>query len=131
MSSEELEHLKEFMKHTDYPILVNNLPSELYEGAVTLESDIDVSLLNGHYEGINYEAPQWFKVLEENAKLGTSLLIINGIDELDEDEQMKFGEIFKYRKISTFEIPTNVKIIVTANHKGKVVEEIYSLLVHI
>ncbi len=51
MSSDELLRLKEFMNNTDYPLLVSNFPSELYEGAVTLESDIDVTLLNGHYEG--------------------------------------------------------------------------------
>ncbi len=131
MSSDELVRLKEFMNNTDYPLLVSNFPSELYEGAVTLESDIDVTLLNGHYEGINYEPPHWFKVLEENAKLGKSLLIINNIDDLALDEQMKFGEILKYRKISTFDLPKNVQIIVTIKPSGKVVEDIYSLLVHI
>ena len=53
--------------------------------------------------------------------------------DFSKEEQKKFIEILEYRKISTFEIPNDVVIIVTANNinKDTINEEIYSLVAHI
>ena len=59
-----------------------------------------------------------------------SILIINGINNLEISEQLKFVEILKYRKISTFDLPKNCFIIVTAyDLKNRpIAEEIFSLV---
>ena len=49
------------------------------------------------------------------------------------EEQTKFIEILKYKKVSTFEIPKNCLVIVTCSDltANKINEEVYSLLAQI
>ena len=127
MKKIDLESLKLL---NEYPILVEDIPNELFENAVILNSDCDISFLNGHYEGVNFVAPDWYNILVEKCKNGRSILIINGINNSEIGDQLKFVEILKYRKISTFDLPKNCSIIVTAyDIKNKpIAEEIYSLV---
>lgn len=130
MKKMDLVSLKELLLLNEYPILVEDISNELFENAVILNNDCDMSLLNGHYEGVNFVAPDWYNILVEKCKNGCSLLIINGINNVEIDEQLKFIEILKYRKISTFDLPKTCSIIVTAyDIKNKpIAEEIYSLV---
>ena len=130
MKKIDLESLKKLLMLNEYPILVEDIPNELFENSVILNNDCDISLLNGHYEDVNFVAPDWYDILIEKCKDGRALLIINGINNIDKEEQLKFVEILKYRKISTFDLPKNCSIIITAyDIKNKpVAEEIYSLV---
>lgn len=130
MKKIDFESLKNLLLLNEYPILIEEVPSELFDNAVILSNDCDISMLNGYYEGINFVAPEWYNILLEKCKYGQSILIINGINNSSIDEQLKFVEILKYRKISTFELPKNCSIIVTAYDMGNkpVAEEIYSLV---
>lgn len=130
MKKLDLESLKKLLLSNEYPILVENIPNEFFENSVILSNDCDVSLLNGHYEGVNFVAPDWYNILTEKCKDSHTLLIINGINNINKEEQLKFVEILKYRKISTFDLPKNCSIIVTAyDLKNKpIAEEIYSLV---
>ncbi len=130
MKKLDLESLKKLLMLNEYPILVEDIPNELFENSVILNNDCDISLLNGHYEGVNFVAPDWYNILTEKCKDGLTLLIINGINNIDREEQLKFVEILKYRKISTFDLPKNCSIIVTAYdlENKPIAEEIYSLV---
>lgn len=130
MKKLDLESLKELLLLNEYPILVEDVPNEIFANSVILNNDCDVSLLNGHYEGVNFVAPQWYNILTEKCKNGHTLLIINGINNINKEEQLKFVEILKYRKISTFELPKNCSVVVTAYNleNAPVAEEIYSLV---
>lgn len=57
-------------------------------------------------------------------------MIIDSIDLISKDEQTKFIEILKYRQVSTFELPKNTIIIVTAK-ESIINEEVYSFVVDI
>mgnify|MGYP007007366465 FL=1 len=61
------------------------------------------------------------------------LLIIKNLNQLPVNEQSKFNEILKYRKISTFKLPSECRIIVSCNdiNKYPISEDVYSLLAHI
>ena len=68
------------------------------------------------------------------------LIICNGfnkvriiINEAPLEEQTKFIEILKYKKVSTFELPKNCLVIVTCSDltTNKINEEVYSLLAQI
>lgn len=133
MMKDDLKRLKELLMVSNIPILVSKLPNELYDGAVILSSDIDKTQLDGHYEGIEYQPPKWLSILENNCKEDSGLLIINDINSISKDEQMKFGEILKYHKVSTFDLPKNCLIIVTATNieASPIAEDIYTLLAHI
>ena len=130
MKKVDLNSLKKLLLLNEYPILIEDLPSEVFPNAVILNNDCDISLLNGHYEEINFVAPDWYNVLVEKCRRNHSILIINGINNSKIDDQLKFVEILKYRKISTFALPKNCSIIVTAyDVKNKpIAEEIYSLV---
>lgn len=130
MKKLDLESLKKLLMLNEYPILVEDISNELFENSVILNNDCDISLLNGHYEGVNFVAPDWYNILTEKCKDGLTLLIINGINNIDREEQLKFVEILKYRKISTFDLPKNCSIIVTAYdlENKPIAEEIYSLV---
>ena len=130
MKKLDLESLKKLLMLNEYPILVEDIPNELFENSVILNNDCDISLLNGHYEGVNFVAPDWYNILTEKCKDGLTLLIINGINNIDREEQLKFVEILKYKKISTFDLPKNCSIIVTAYdlENKPIAEEIYSLV---
>lgn len=133
MKALDLESLKQLLLLNQYPVLIEDLPNELFEDAVILCNDCDVSLLNGHYEGIDFVAPEWYNILCEKCKDHHTLLIINRINNSSINDQLKFIEILKYHKISTFDLPNNCSILVTASdlENKPIAEEIYSLVAHV
>lgn len=130
MNKERLEMLNEYIKSGITPILIENMPASVFDNATILDANCDISDLNGHYENINFVAPSWYNKLKQNQ---TKMLVINNINEIDVNEQTKFIEILKYKKISTFDLPKDCIIIVTAKNlkERPINEEIYSLLAHI
>lgn len=133
MNKERALILETYIKSNISPILLENIPAKCFEDAIILDSNCDISLLNGHYEDIDFVAPNWYNKLLENSKKGNSILIIDNINSIPKDEQTKFIEILKYKKISTFDLPKNCFIIVTANNlkENPINKEVYSLLVQI
>ena len=121
------ELLLSYIKANVAPILVDFISGSDMQNAVVLPANVDRSELNGHYEETEFVPPLWYKELTENE--GIKLLIIDKIDSIEKQEQPKFCELLEQRKISTFELPENCIIIVTANkiNKHTISEEIYSL----
>ena len=113
------------------PMLVDFISGEDISGAMIVSANIDTKELNGHYEGIEYIPPKWYNDLVNNNNY--KILVIDLIDTITKEEQAKFIELLKYRKISTFELPKDCVIIVTAKevNKDKISEEIYSLVAQI
>ena len=68
MKKVDLESLKKLMLFNECPILIEDIPHGLFENAVILNNDCDVSLLNGHYDGVNFVAPDWYNILVEKCK---------------------------------------------------------------
>lgn len=130
MNKERLEMLNEYIKSGITPILIENMPASVFDNATILNANCDISDLNGHYENINFVAPSWYNKLKQNQ---TKMLVINNINEIDVNQQTKFIEILKYKKISTFDLPKDCIIIVTAKNlkERPINEEVYSLLAHI
>ena len=133
MNNEKIIMLESYIKSGISPILLEEISTEIFNNAVILEAECDDSLLNGYYEGINFVAPEWYNNILEKSNNTNSLLVINGLNKISEEEQLKFLELFKYKKISTFDLPKNCVIVVTCSNleESPIVEEIYSLLVHI
>ena len=133
MSDERLKMFEGYIKQGSYGILLEDITDKSFPSAVILDVNCDLSLLNGHYEGVNFVPPTWYLELKELEKTQIPVLVINNINGVSKQEQNKFIEILKYRKISTFELPKNCVIILTcSNLKEKPVsEEIYSLVAHI
>lgn len=125
------EMLLSYIKSNVAPILVDFISGQDLKGAVVLPANIDVKELNGHYDGVDFMPPKWLnEILSTNAN---KILVIDKIDTIPQDEQLKFCELLEHRKISTFELPKSCVIIVTANeiNKDKINEEIFSLVARI
>ena len=133
MKKFDINYLKEYLSANICPILIENTPSNLFDNAVILNNNCDINELNGRYEGINFLPPKWYEKLLENSKRGISLLIIENLNYLPLKEQSKFNEILKYRKISTFKLPSNCRIIVSCNdiNNYPICSDVYSLVAHI
>ena len=128
---ERKEMLLSYIKANVAPVLVDFISGKDLNGAVVLSANIDVKELNGYYEGIEYMPPKWLnEILSTNTN---RILVIDKIDTISKEEQLKFCELLEYRKISTFELPKNCVIIITANEisKDKINEEIFSLVARI
>ncbi len=125
------EMLLSYIKTNVAPILVDFIFGEDLDNAIVLPANVDAKELNGHYDGADFMPPKWFnEILNTNA---SKILVIDKIDTISKEEQLKFCELLEHRKISTFELPENCIIIITANeiNKDKISEEIFSLVVRI
>ena len=125
------ELLMSYIKANVAPILVNFISGKDIPGAIVISADVDTKELNGHYDGVDYMPPKWYNELVTNNN--SKVLVIDLIDSINKEEQLKFIELLEYRKISTFELPKDCVIIVTAKevNKDKISEEIYSLVAQI
>lgn len=132
MNQEKRKMLETFLKSGISPLLLKDISSDIFENAVILESDCDLSLLNGHYEGTEFVAPEWYEQLITQTN-NIPILIIKDINKIPSEEQTKFIELLKYKKISTFDLPQNCIIIVTCQNlkENKINEEVYSLMAQI
>lgn len=130
MNNERLKFLNEYVKAGVFPILLEDISANAIQGGVVLPANCDVSLLSGHYEDVHYMPPQWYSEVLHQA---VPLLVIDCINQIPKEEQRKFLEILKYKKISTFELPPNCMIFVTCSNlkEHPIDEDIYSLMVHI
>ena len=125
------ELLMSYIKANVAPILVNFISGKDIPGAIVISADVDAKELNGHYDGADYMPPKWYNELVTNNN--SKVLVIDLIDSINKEEQLKFIELLEYRKISTFELPKDCVIVVTAKevNKDKISEEIYSLVAQI
>lgn len=125
------EILFAYIKSNIAPILVDFIFDKDLDGAIILLANICAKKLNGHYDGSSFNPPNWFcEILNTKA---SKILVIDKIDSISKKEQLKFSELLGYRKISTFELPQNCIIIVTATeiNKDKISKEIFSLVARI
>ena len=131
MNKDRLELLKSYIEIAVAPILVSNISSDFFDNSVIIKSTIDIEKLNGHYEDVNFCPPKWYDELIKKSKDGFVFLVIENINEISIEEQIKFIEILKYKKVNTFKLPENSLVIVTSSDLSKINRDIYSLLVQI
>lgn len=133
MNQERLDLLNEYVKMGISPILIKEGSTFDFKNSVVINSDINKEELNGHYEDTEFCPPSWYDKLIKESNNNYCVLVIENINEAPIEEQAKFIEILKYKKISTFDLPKNCIIIATcADLKNKKInEDVYSLLVEI
>ena len=131
MNELQKELLMTYIKSNIAPILIDFIDGDNIPNSILLPADCKKEELNGHYVETEFCPPKWFNIIESTK--APSILVIDKIDSITKEEQTKFIEILKYRKVSTFELPTNTVIVVTANkiNESTINEEIYSLVAHI
>ena len=131
MNNEKSKLLSSYITSNVAPILVDFIFGNDFPKAIVVPANINSDELNGHYDNENYLPPKWFnEIITTNE---SKVLVIDKIDSISKEEQLKFVELLEYKKISTFELPKSCVIIVTAENinKDTISEEIYSLVAHI
>ena len=130
MNNEKRELLMSYIKSNVAPILVDFIDESSIPNCVVLPANCEITELNGHYDNVEFVSPEWLNKLEGSTP---TILVIDKIDSIPKNEQTKFVEILKYRQVSTFELPKNTVIVVTAKeiNENTINEEIYSLVAHI
>ena len=109
----------------------NNVAPILEDFLFDIPDSVVISADVNSEELLDINEPEWFRLIKSNSD--AKLLVIDRIDSISKDEQVKFLELLKYRKVGTLELPKNCVIIITANeiNKNTINEEIYSLVAHI
>ena len=130
MNDAKRELLMSYIKSNVAPILVDFIDGNSIPNSVVLSANCEMTELNGHYDNTEFVSPEWLNKLEGSTP---TILVIDKIDSIPKNEQTKFVEILKYRQVSTFELPKNTVIVVTAKeiNENTINEEIYSLVAHI
>ena len=130
MNDAKRELLMGYIKSNVAPILVDFIDRNSIPNSVVLSANCEITELNGHYDNVEFVSPEWLNKLEGSTP---TILVIDKIDSIPKNEQTKFVEILKYRQVSTFELPKNIVIVVTAKeiNENTINEEIYSLVAHI
>ena len=128
MMKDRKELLLSYIKANVAPILTDFISKNDIKNAVVLPANIDIKELNGHYEGSDFLPPKWMSQILDTKF--PRILLIDNIDTISKEKQLKFCELLEYRKISTFKLPKNTIIILTAQeiNKDKINEEIFSLV---
>lgn len=130
MNDVKRELLMSYIKSNVAPILVDFIDGNSIPNSVVLPASCEITELNGHYDNTEFVSPEWLNKLKTSTP---TILVIDKIDSIPKNEQTKFVEILKYRQVSTFELPKNTVIVVTAKetNENTINEEIYSLVAHI
>lgn len=130
MNDTKRELLMNYIRGNVVPILVDFIDGSSIPNSVVLPANLEITELNGHYNNTEFTSPKWLNKIEGSTP---TILVIDKIDSIPKNEQTKFVEILKYRKVSTFDLPKNTVIVVTAKeiNENTINEEIYSLVAHI
>ncbi|MEG0909587.1 MAG: hypothetical protein RSH78_04410 [Bacilli bacterium] len=133
MNQDKINMINTYIENNVGPVLIEGVTSLSFPRAVVLPSNCEIDFLNGHYEDIEFVPPIWYTELMNKQNSVHNLLVIDNITNISIEEQLKFCEILKYRKISTFGLPENCAIIITCDivDKTKISPEIYALVAHI
>lgn len=123
-----LKEIIEFSKMNISPILIEDFDLDSIKDYILIDSRITREELYGYYDNEEFIEPSWLKEIENK-----KFLIINDITNINLEEQKKFMELLKYRKVGTYNLPENIVILVTCkNLKVNVIlEELYSILVQV
>lgn len=134
MNKEQVDLLGEYIKAGKLAVLIEELPESVIEkGAIVINSDCSSSELMGYFDNLEYIVPEWYNKLMESSKIYTPVLIIKDINKVPEEEQRKFIELLKYKKVYVNKIPENCMIFVTYSDlkENPIEEEVYSFMAHI
>ena len=134
MNKEQVDLLGEYIKAGKSAVLIEELPESVIEkGAIVINSDCSSSELMGYFDNLEYIVPEWYNKLMESSKIHTPVLIIKDINKVPEEEQRKFIELLKYKKVYVNKIPENCMIFVAYSDlkENPIDEEVYSFMAHI
>lgn len=123
---ERIELIREYLDANVVPILITKLDISDMPNSIIINSNVNDSELVGHYEEFVFYPPKWMEHMYKSKDV--IVLVINNIDLISKKQQERFIEILKYRQVSTFDIPENYRILLTARNIKNVSKKIIDLV---
>lgn len=135
MDYQKLEMIEKLIKNYTGPILISNSTLESYPNSAKIDANCDDSDLMCTYQQETGEKilPKWHQELVEKSTNRYCMLLVQNINEVTPEKQLRFKEILKYGSINGEKVPKNCIIIVThSDLKQKpIIETIACLLAKI
>ena len=132
MNKEMKIMIEDYIKANVMPIMIS-VDKNIFKNYTEIPANCSNETLKGTFDLEGYKSPLWYEEVKKKENDNINLLIITDFDKIDKENQKKFTELLKYRKIGTLNLPKNCAIIVLANsiNKESIDKEIYSLVAHI
>ena len=132
MNEEMKSMIEDYIKANVMPIMIS-VDKNIFKNYTEIPANCSNETLKGTFDLEGYKSPLWYEEVKKKENDNINLLIITDFDKIDKENQKKFTELLKYRKIGTLNLPKNCAIIVLANsiNKESIDKEIYSLVAHI
>ncbi|MFA6860125.1 MAG: hypothetical protein WCR30_01900 [Clostridia bacterium] len=133
MIKEKLAMLKDCIKNNLSPIMIENVTKIAFKNAVVIPADCKIDELGEKLINNEWTEPSWLVELLNKSNKANNILVIDDLTTISKDEQAKFCEILKYKKVGKFELPRNCVIIVLAKKVSSdtINPLLYSLTSHI
>ncbi len=117
----------------NWPIIIEGgVKASDFSNAVIIDANISSSKL-GVINDINgLKVPEWVESLEIKGDSKTNLLVIDGIDKISLDDQMKFRALLHTKELNGYSLPKNLQIVVLTGegNRDKINREILSLCLY-
>lgn len=124
MTYEAEKKLDEVLKNnTKWPLIVAGADSAYFASAVVLSARTP----SGALGVVTDTRPDWIVALEAKAQTGKAVLCIDGLDQIDADEQEKFVGLLKYKGVNGYTLPDNAQIVMTVADVDKVSPRLVAL----
>jgi len=127
------EIIKEYIKDNITPIWLEGFNLTMFKDMTVVPPEAprsDFAVLVGA-NGPIY--PKWYKLVMSKQHKPINLLVFESIDLLSDEEQERFLELVKYRRISNVKLPENCCIILTTakQNQGRINEKLRRFLTYI
>lgn len=116
-------HINNLITKTSQSLLVSGVSTNNFSCSIEIPANIP----NNDLIIIGNTTPLWFIKLEIiSKKYKNVLVVIDKLDSIPSNEQLKFLSIIKYKSISGFHLPNNAHVIITYNDIEKIDNRIKS-----
>jgi len=110
VSQDKLERLKEYMKLNVAPILITDVTPAFFINPIVIDHTCSKEELNA------YSKENWYQKTKKEED--NPFIIIDEITQLEKEEQLKFLELIKYRKIGEHVLNDKFIIILTSKKEN-------------
>lgn len=123
--------LNELLKNNkSWPVIIEGgVKKEDFLSATVLPATVPSASLGVINDIGGLKMPDWVKSVEARKNAKANLLLIEGLDTISEDEQLKFKGILDGKSLNGFKLPENMQIAILINdgNRAKINREILSL----
>ena len=123
--------LNELLKNNkSWPVIIEGgVKKEDFLSATVLPATVPSASLGVINDIGGLKMPDWVKSVEARKNAKANLLLMEGLDTISEDEQLKFKGILDGKSLNGFKLPKNMQIAILINdgNRAKINREILSL----